>query len=201
MRKFGVAPYVEESGRLTGQTTLNKLRPKSIRLRKHSKYLQCICDPYDNIQMLSRAIRLSMMKANVDIPAFLNDDMQLAKASVCDINDYVCVDNAFNKCKPEEIFRRQLDPWLRSEVGNMISNEMWMYVKEAYKSKEISKLRKAQRSGLHSDLYQDLVGQLKKTSSFALHKMNAVARLQSYKLCKETLLNNEAAVIVNWHVL
>lgn len=190
--------FVQEFGRLTGETNFAKLRPRSIKLRKQSKYLQCICDPCDNVQMLSRAIRLSMVKADIDPPTFLNDDMLLAKASVCDFNNYACLDNHCRNCNPEEVFRQALDAWLKSEDGNVLHYEMWMNVKEQYKGKEISKLQKARRSGLRSDLYQDLVSQLKKTPSFALHKMNAVAQLHSYKLCKETLLENEAMAIVDF---
>lgn len=63
-----------------GQSTFDKLKPSDIKLRKHAKYLQCLCDFCDNITMLHNAIKASILRHDLTIPAYMSENIELAKA-------------------------------------------------------------------------------------------------------------------------
>lgn len=190
--------FILEFGQVIKSTTFFKLRPKEVGLRKKAQWMQCICDPCDNISMLSKAIRQSMTKVGLNVPPFLTDELTLAKSSVCSMDDYKCLDNKCKQCEPTKIFRADLQQWLESEDGNHIDYHLWEYGEEAYKDRKVRKLIKMRKRGLRADLYNDLIKQLDRTPSFALHKKNAIAQLHSYKLCKESLKPDEVIAVVDF---
>jgi len=75
-----------------GSSTFNKLRPAGIKLRKFAKWQQCLCDICDNVKMLSSAIKLDMERHNILPPLILSDKLDLAKASVCDLKKFCCLE-------------------------------------------------------------------------------------------------------------
>lgn len=190
--------FVEEYGALTKQTTFYKLRPRDIKLRKKAQYLQCLCDPCDNVQIISKTVRKSMLKDGLQPPDMLVDDYELAKASVCDFDRYECLDNKCAECRPHEVFDEVLKTWLENEDGEVMTWTIWERADDEYKGKVVKKLMKVRKSGVRADLYNDLKSQLAKLPSYALHKKNCVAQLYSYRMCKESLRPDEAVVVVDF---
>ena len=76
----------------------------------------------------------------------------------------------------------------------MVMYDVWEYVTEEYRGKNIRKLCKARKEGL---LYQDLVRELQH-NQFPLHYMNAKAQLFSYMWCKSSLMEDEVVVCVDF---
>lgn len=190
--------FVEEYGPLTKLTTFNRLRPRGIKLRRKSQYLQCVCDPCDNVQMISKAIRQSMAKEGLVAPEILFDELALAKSAVCDFDNFDCLDNLCSSCQPENVLRKHFDEWLGRENGVKIWYEIWDYIEDSYKGRQIKKLKKLRREGIRFDLYTELIKQLKRSPSFSLHKKNAITQLHSYKLCKANLKEDEVVVVVDF---
>ena len=190
--------FISEFGPLMKSTTFHKLRPKEIKLRRRSQYLQCICDPCDNVESLLHSIRQSMCKEELESPHFLSDISLFAKACVCSFDNYDCLDKKCKKCRPELNLKPFLDTWLEREDGKKIKYDVWEYVTEEFKAKEVPKLRRVRKEGLRYELYQDLVRELQRTPSFSLHNKNAKDQLFSYKLCKSSLKEDEVAVCVDF---
>lgn len=176
------------------QSSFNKLKPKSVKLMKQAKWLQCLCDVCDNISMLVKSIKLSMSRHQFDIPEFFQSEYSLAKATVCDIFKYDCLDRKCSSCAPEMI-RCELEAWLSDDVNTPVSYMKWSKVSENIGGKLISKLKKLQASGRRWELYHELVQQLVK---YPIHIHNAICQLSSYKKCKATLESDEVVVVMDF---
>ena len=83
--------------------TFIKLRPTEIRLMQQAGRFQCLCDVCDNIQLLCRAIKTSMLRSNStqETATILIDVLELAKGVVCDIHNHDCLDRKCLNCSPD----------------------------------------------------------------------------------------------------
>ena len=103
--------FISEFGPLMKSTTFHKLRPNEVKLRR-IYYLQCICDPCDDVESLLHSIRQPMCKEELECPHFLSDISMFAKACVCSFDSYDCLDKKCQKCCPEPNLKPYLAAWL-----------------------------------------------------------------------------------------
>lgn len=110
-----------------GKTTFHALKPKGIKLMKHARWFQCLCDICDNVTMLMRAIRLSMQRSEIQPPSCLNNEIELAKAVVCDLNDFDCLDRKCTNCSAA-LVKSDFDTWISNDPQNTIQYQKWFTI-------------------------------------------------------------------------
>lgn len=177
-----------------GLTTFNKLKPRDIKLMKHAKWFQCLCEICDNVKNISRSIRLSFQRSHMEPPVFLTDEMDLAKASVCDINNLSCLDRTCTKCESVDLLP-SFEQWINDDDRVKVKYDKWERCEEMVGLKTVTKLKKNCKSGARWQLYQELVNQLK---NFPSHIYMAVSQLSAFKKCKQSLSSDEVVVIVDF---
>ena len=179
-----------------GKTTFDKMKPKDVRLMKHARWLQCICGVCDNVVMLCRSIKLSMQRSNLDVPLFLLDEYSLAKQTVCNINQFDCLDRKCDVCGPQ-LLRNSLGTWVSDNPNDSIKYMKWERVSEPLpgQDKEVVKLRKVEHTGQRWELYNELTSYCQK---FPLHIYDAINQLSAFKKCKNTLKPGSAVCIVDF---
>lgn len=64
------------------KTTFDKLKPASVKLMKTAKWLQCLREICDKVNLMIRAINMSFQRTNLDLPECLLDEVSAARATV-----------------------------------------------------------------------------------------------------------------------
>ena len=111
------------------------------------------------------------------IPAFLTDDLELAKEVVCDILNPGCLHRKCLNCSPDAI-KTHFQDWIRDSDHVPIRYFQWQRVAEMYNGKEIKEMRKVELNGERWELVNSLMSQLGK---FPYLKYNAVSVLGRFK--------------------
>ena len=196
LRKTCQTSKIEHPEAKVSRGTFIKLRPTEIRLMRQAKWFQCLCDICDNIQLLCRAIKTSMLRSNPTqkIPAFLTDDLELAKEVVCDIHNPGCLHRKCLNCSPDAI-KTHFQDWIRDSDHVPIRYFQWQRVAEMYNGKEIKEMRKFELNGERWELVNSLMSQL---GNFPYHKYNAVSQLGSFRKCKQSLKNHQVCAIMDF---
>ena len=177
------------------KTTFYKLRPKQVKLMKASKWLQCLCDVCDSVQLIVKSIRASLIRSCTAVPDEFQhgNEMELAAATVCDIRNDDCLKRKCQSCSPMTALEILVGGWLDSE--ETLSYYVWDYVKEKVKDKEITKMKKVLRC---EDRVSALSSLSKRLMNFPLHLTNAVRQLSAYKHCKDGLKENEVVCVIDF---
>ena len=178
-------------------TSFYKLRPKNVKLMKAGKYLQCVCDICDSIQMIARGIRLSMSRNGFLVPNYLEagNELELAKGVVCDLKVEACVYRKCDSCSPQTNLRPDFKDWIKDDTHAPVTYQTWGYVTEIFKDKPIKKMRKIPKQVARWEAFQELC---EKLQQYPLHIRDAICQLSSYRKCKETLGVTEAVCIVDY---
>ena len=118
-------------------STFNILKPKAVKLRKHSRWFQCLCDICDNVKMLCHSIKLSMSQSHLECPEILNDgnEFKLAQAVVCDIHNYNCLERKCAVCSTSDLLRPYLNQWIDNDKNAKVNYFKWARVPELVKGK------------------------------------------------------------------
>ena len=178
-----------------GQTAFNRLKPIGIKLMRHAKSYQCLCDVCDNVSMLLSSIKQSMLRSGMASPIQFDDLLAFTKTSVCDLNSVECVERQCSTCNSHSLLKPMFTDWLQSDDNIKISYMNWTRVSELVNGKTISKIRKVEKTKSRADIFTDL---LEMFVNYPSHLKNAVSQLKSYKKCKMSLRDDEVLVVVDF---
>jgi len=144
--------------------------------------------------MLSSAIKLDMKRHNILLHLILSDD--LAKASVCDLTNFCCLERKCSKCeKLKDPLKSYFENWLQDITNIPIKYHQWEKIKEPYKDQLISKLKKVEVTKAKWEIFYELCELLEE---FAFHIYNNVGQLSAFEKCKHTLNEEQLVVVVDF---
>ena len=119
-----------------GQTAFNRLKPIGIKLMRHAKSCQCLCNVCDNVSVLSSIYLRSGMALPIQF-----DDL----TSVCDLNSVECIERKCSTCNSHSLIKPIFTDWLQSDDNIKISYMNWTRVSELVNGKTILKSRKVEK--------------------------------------------------------
>jgi hypothetical protein len=163
------------------KTIFDSIKPKSVKLMKHAKWLQCLCDICDNVTMVCRAIKLSMQRSNMVAPAFLSDELLIAKETVCSFNNFHCLDRACLDCDSSKL-GESLHQWVSDNPSDQVKYTKWERVTESHKGTMIKKLRKIEKLGYRWELLNELSSYLTSTPCICMMLLHSFRHLKNASL-------------------
>ena len=176
-----------------------KLQPKHVKLMRAGKWLQCLCDICENVQMICRSIRLSTVRSNMPSECSSifepGKELELCKLTVCSLHNDRCVMRKCKDCSARAGLEKYLSVWVSDDDRIPINYNQWERVTEKVKGKDITKLKKVAKSGPRWKLFSELCDQFGK---YPLHLRNAINQYKAYKNCKENISSTEVVCVVDF---
>lgn len=179
------------------KTTFDKLKPSEVKLMKHSKWMQCLCEVCENVKNLSQAVKTSMEHHSMAAPSFLGagNELDLARHTVCDsLKSLECLNRKCETCSVA-MLNPIFNDWIVDDTHQPVNFFLWEYVSEDINGKSIKKLRKVQHSEPRWNTFKLLKEHLEK---FPYHMYNNISQLSAFKKCKAGLASYQAVAIVDF---
>ena len=178
-------------------STFWNLRPKKIVKKKSAaKWLQCLCDVCENIDLLIKAIKGSLMRSKMEVPSFLETRFKLCASTLCHPRVFVvkCLDRLCDDCGINSI-EEALAIWSTDNPTEQLSWWRWEQQRTEINGKDVGRLTKVEHRCSRGEVVAELVRQLR---PYGFHVTNFLCQLAAFKENINSGKRDEAIIVVDF---
>lgn len=172
------------------------LRPKIVKMQSAGRWLQCLCDTCDNIEMLLKSIKGSFAYSSLAIPDQFLTKFTLVAATLCEpkVSRLTCLNRDCEKCGVKSI-RDAIKVWTNQGADNSLSWQKWESINATYEGRSIKRLVRNTYTTTRLKAGEELISQL---GSYATHCDNYFMQLNSYQQMIKSFSNHECVVVMDF---